>query len=137
MDNLIITTCRDGSILELTLDEKSRLRVSRSYPQNVMGDRVQRGRLFHNEQCAPSDDSIPVAKTPNLHAGSSQAEMRKKWRLRCSLFPSLPLWRSWCFFAVTGERPVPLPQLWVGEPLARRRREQGGGAFPRTQLRVK
>ena len=53
---------------------------------------------------------------------------------RC--FPA-PLWRSWCFFSVTGERPVPLPQLWVGEPLARRRREQGGGAFPRTQLRVK
>jgi len=25
----------------------------------------------------------------------------------------------------------------VGEPLARRRREQGGGAFPHTQLRLK
>jgi hypothetical protein len=37
------------------------------------------------------------------------------------------------------ERPVPLPQLWVGEPLApfRRNGEQGGGAFPRTQLRLK
>jgi len=40
---------------------------------------------------------------------------------------------------VTGGRPVPLPQLWVGEPLApfRRNGEQGGGAFPRTQLRLK
>jgi hypothetical protein len=34
-------------------------------------------------------------------------------------------------------RPVPLPQLLVGEPLARRRREQGGGDFPRPQLRLK
>jgi len=34
---------------------------------------------------------------------------------------------------------VPLPQLWVREPLApfHRNGEQGGGAFPRTQLRVK
>jgi hypothetical protein len=32
-----------------------------------------------------------------------------------------------------------LPQLWVGEPLApfHRNGEQGGGAFPRTQLRQK
>ncbi len=37
------------------------------------------------------------------------------------------------------EAPVPLPQLWVGEPLApfRRNGEQGGGAFPRTQLCLK
>jgi hypothetical protein len=48
-----------------------------------------------------------------------------------------PLRPSWCFFLVTGGRPVPLPQLLVGEPLARRRREQGGGAFPRPQLSLK
>ncbi len=40
---------------------------------------------------------------------------------------------------VSQPPPVPLPQLWVGEPLApfRRNGEQGGGAFPRTQLRLK
>jgi len=50
-----------------------------------------------------------------------------------------PFWPSWCFIWVTGGRPVPLPQLWAGEPLApfRRSGEQGGGAFPRTQLRLK
>jgi len=33
---------------------------------------------------------------------------------------------------VTGGRSVPLPQLWVGEPLApfRRNGEQGGGGAP-------
>ena len=29
------------------------------------------------------------------------------------------------------------PAAEVGEPLVRRRRKQGGGAFPRTQLRLK
>ena len=45
--------------------------------------------------------------------------MRKEWRLRCSLFRSLPLWPSWCFFRVTGERPVPLPQMCGGSPWPR------------------
>ena len=43
------------------------------------------------------------------------------------------------FLLSDWRRPVPLPQLWVGEPLApfQRNGEQGGGAFPRTQLRLK
>ncbi len=57
----------------------------------------QRGRLVHNEQFAPFYGSIAFEHAPNLHAGSGQAEMRKDRRLRCSLFPSLPLWPSWCF----------------------------------------
>jgi hypothetical protein len=36
-------------------------------------------------------------------------------------------------------RSVPLPRLWLGEPLApfRRNGEQGGGAFPRSQPGLK
>ncbi len=36
-------------------------------------------------------------------------------------------------------RSVPLPRLWLGEPLApfRRKGEQGGGAFPRSQPGLK
>ena len=36
-------------------------------------------------------------------------------------------------------RSVPLPRLWLGEPLApfRRNGEQGGGAFPRAQPGLK
>ena len=36
-------------------------------------------------------------------------------------------------------RSVPLPRLWLGEPLApfRRNGEQGGGAFPRQQPGLK
>ena len=42
-----------------------------------MGDTDQRVRLLHNEQFAIFYGSVPIAKTPNPHAGPSQAEMRK------------------------------------------------------------
>jgi hypothetical protein len=89
MDYLVSTTCRESSILQLTPDEKPVLRTPKSYPKNVMSDPGQRGRLLHNEQCAPSYSNVSFAKAPNLHAGSCQAEMRKERRLRCSLFSSL------------------------------------------------
>ncbi len=65
---------------------------ARSFPKNVISDTGQRGRLLHNEQFAPFYGSVAFGNAPNLHAGSSQAEMRKDRRLRCSLFCSLPLW---------------------------------------------
>jgi hypothetical protein len=40
---------------------------------------------------APSYGRVFFGKAPNLHAGSSQAERRQEWRLRCSLFRSLLL----------------------------------------------
>jgi hypothetical protein len=55
-------------------------------------DPGQRGRLLHNEQFAPFYGNVPFKIIPNLHAGLSQAEMRKQRWLRCSLFRSLPLW---------------------------------------------
>ena len=72
--------------------------LARCIPKNVMSDSGQRGRLLHNEQFAPFYGSVAFGNAPNLHAGSSQAEMRKDRRLRCSLFRSLPHWPSWCFF---------------------------------------
>ena len=35
MDYLASATCREGSILQLTLDEKSVLRTPRTFPKNV------------------------------------------------------------------------------------------------------
>jgi hypothetical protein len=65
-----------------------------------MSDTGQKGRLIHNEQFAPFYGSVAFDNAPNLHAGSSLAEMRKYRRLRCSLFPSLPLWGN--FYGVTS-----------------------------------
>jgi hypothetical protein len=98
MDYLASVTCRDGSILQHILNEKSGLSTPNSSHKNVMSDTGQRGRLVYNEQFTLFYGSVPLANTPNLHAGSSQAEMRKEWKLRCSLFPSLPLWPFLVFF---------------------------------------
>ena len=43
--------------------------VKRSFPNNVMSDTGQKGRLVHNEQFAPFYGSIPFENAPNLHAG--------------------------------------------------------------------
>jgi hypothetical protein len=106
-------------------EKESTKKWSRSVPKNVMNDTGQKGRLLHNEQCAPFYGSVPFAKTPNLHAGSSQAEMSKEWRLRCSLFPSLRLlaflvfllsdWWEACVIsaAVCGGAPGP-PEAGTG-----------------------
>ena len=60
-------------------------------PQKCYERHRPRGGLLHNEQFAPFYGNVAFENAPNLHAGSSQAEMRKDRRLRCSLFRSLPL----------------------------------------------
>ncbi len=66
-------------------------RKRQEFPQKCYERHRPRGRLVHNEQFAPFYGSVAFKNAPNLHAGSSQAEMRKDRRLRCSLFLSLPL----------------------------------------------
>jgi len=77
------------SLLTINYAVEESAENARSFPKNVMSDTGQRGRLLHNEQFAPFYGSVAFGNAPNLHAGSSQAEMRKDRRLRCSLF--LPL----------------------------------------------
>jgi len=91
-------------------------------PQKCYERHRPRGGLLHNEQFAPFYGNVAFENAPNLHAGSSQAEMRKDRRLRCSLFRSLPLlaflvfllsdWWEACATsaAVGGGAPGPVPQ---------------------------
>ncbi len=109
------------------------------FPRKCHLVRRHRARLLHNEQFAPFYGNVLFNKAPHLHACPCRAEIPKCRLLRCSLLRSLFLCLFWCLFRVTGGRSVPLPRLWLGEPLApfRRNGEQGGGAFPRSQPGLK
>jgi poly-D-alanine transfer protein DltD len=70
---------------------------ARSFPKNVMSDTGQRGRLLHNKQFAPFYGSVALENAPNLHAGFSQAEMRKRQEAQVLVVSQPPPWPSWCF----------------------------------------
>jgi poly-D-alanine transfer protein DltD len=72
------------------LPESTSADVKRSFLKNVMSDRGQEGRLFHNEQFAPFYGSVLIENTPNLHAGICRAKRRRRGGSGARCFTASP-----------------------------------------------